>query len=111
MKIRHTLVLALALVAAGPVIAQLKDAHGVASDKAAAAGPLSEGEVRRIDRTTNRLVIKHGPIKNLDMAAMTMEFRVKDPALLDRIAAGDKVRFRAEQEGDVLFVTRIEIGK
>jgi Cu(I)/Ag(I) efflux system periplasmic protein CusF len=69
---------------------------------------LSEGEVRKVDKDAKKITIKHGPLANLDMPAMTMVFQVKDPALLDKVKAGDKVKFRAEKEGSAYLVTRIE---
>ena len=85
------------------------DAHH--QPEAAAAAPaeaLSEGEVRKVDLDAQKITIKHGPLVNLDMPAMTMVFRVTDPAMLQRVKAGDKVKFRAENPGGVLTVTKIE---
>lgn len=72
---------------------------------------LTDGEVRKVDKDAQKITLKHGPIKNLDMPGMTMVFRVKDAALLDAAKAGDKVMFRAEQEGGQYVVTRIEPAK
>jgi Cu(I)/Ag(I) efflux system periplasmic protein CusF len=72
------------------------------------ADALTGGEVRKVDKDAKRITIKHGPIKNLDMPAMTMAFPVKDAALLDQVKAGDAVRFRAEQIGHAITLTRIE---
>ncbi len=69
---------------------------------------MSEGEVRKIDKSTNKITLRHGEIKNLDMPGMTMVFRVRDPALLENIKAGDKLRFRAEKANGAIFVTAIE---
>ena len=38
---------------------------------------------------------------------MTMVFRVKDPAMLDAVAVGDKVKFDAEKIGGNYTVTAI----
>ena len=75
------------------------------------ATALTGGEVRKVDAAARKITIKHGPIQNLDMPAMTMVFRVKDPTLLTEVKPGDMVRFRAEQIGDALTVTRIEKAK
>jgi Cu/Ag efflux protein CusF len=72
------------------------------------ADALTGGEVRKVDKDTKKITIKHGPIKNLDMPAMTMAFPVKDVALLEQVKAGDAVTFRAEQIGDAITLTRIE---
>ncbi|MFA6179936.1 MAG: copper-binding protein, partial [Candidatus Methylopumilus sp.] len=60
---------------------------------------MSKGEIRKIDKATKKITIKHGEIKNLDMPGMTMVFQVKDPAMLDNVKPGDKVKFSAERSG------------
>ena len=42
---------------------------------------------------------------------MTMVFQVKDPAMLDQVKAGDKIRFQAEKIGGAYTVTKIEAAK
>jgi Cu/Ag efflux protein CusF len=73
-----------------------------------ATAPLTEGEVRKVDKSAGKLTIKHGPIVNLDMPPMTMVFRVQEPALLEKVQAGEKVKFRVEKIGGQYTVTRIE---
>ena len=70
--------------------------------------PMTEGEIRKVDLESKKITIKHGEIKNLDMPGMTMVFQVKDPAMLDKIKAGDKVKFSAEKSGRAIFVTAIQ---
>ena len=82
--------------------------HDSAAQLAQASAPLTDGEIRRVDKEAKKLTIKHGPIQNLDMPAMTMVFQVKDAAMLDQVKAGDKVRFRAEKDGGQYIVTKIE---
>ena len=74
----------------------------------AIAQALSDGEVRKVDKDAKKITIKHGPLQNLDMPAMTMVFQVADPALLDKVKAGDKVRFRAEKVGGAFAIISIE---
>jgi len=45
---------------------------------------------------------------NLGMDAMTMVFRVKDPAMLDEVKAGDRINFIAEQPNGQLTVSRLQ---
>lgn len=73
-----------------------------------AQAALTEGEVRKVDKAAGKITLKHGEIRNLDMPPMTMVFGVKDKALLDKLAAGDKVKFAAGQEGGQYVVTAIE---
>lgn len=75
---------------------------------AADATPMSEGEIRKVDKGAAKLTIKHGELKNLDMPPMTMVFQVKDKAWLDKLKAGDKVRFQVEKQGADYVVTAIE---
>ena len=90
-------------------VAQAEESHHEPSAGASqAADSLSEGEVRRVDKDAMKITIKHGPLVNLDMPPMTMVFQVKDPALLDKVKPGDKIRFRAEKENSTYLVTRIE---
>ena len=77
----------------------------------APAGDMAEGEIRKVDMDTKKITIKHGEIKNLDMPGMTMVFQVKDPALLDKVKVGDKVRFTAEKAGGAIVVTDIQLAK
>jgi Cu(I)/Ag(I) efflux system periplasmic protein CusF len=75
------------------------------------AQTFSEGEIRRVDKEAKKLTIRHGPIPNLNMESMTMVFHVKDPAMLDQVKAGDKVRFAADKIGGNYTVTKIEAAK
>lgn len=77
----------------------------------ALASEMTAAEVRKVDKDNGKLTLKHAEIKSLDMPAMTMVFTVKDKALLDKVKAGDKVRFKAEQAGGAYVVTAIEAAK
>lgn len=69
---------------------------------------MADGEVRKVDKENKKITLKHGVIKNLDMPGMTMVFQVKDASLLDKIKAGDKVRFTADNLGGGITVLSIE---
>ena len=77
----------------------------------ASAEQLADGEVRRVDRAQGKVTLKHGEISNLQMPPMTMVFRAKDPAMLDGLKVGDKVRFAADQVDGAYTVTKIEPAK
>jgi Cu(I)/Ag(I) efflux system protein CusF len=72
---------------------------------------MTAGEVRKVDKETRKITLKHGDIKNLDMPGMTMVFQVKDLAMLDNVKAGDRVLFRAEKSGGALVVTDLQPAK
>ena len=104
-----------AVLLAGVFLAPLvyaEDAHHKAGAVIAQAGTaLSDGEIRKVDKDAKKITIKHGPLQNLDMPPMTMVFQVKDPAMLDSVKPGDKVKFRAESVGGAFIVTKIEAVK
>ena len=75
------------------------------------AADMSDGEVRKIDKETKKITLKHGEIKSLDMPPMTMVFQVKDPAMLDTVKPGDKVKFAVEMVGTAMVVTAISAVK
>ena len=70
--------------------------------------PMTDGEIKKVDKEGGKITIKHGEIKNLDMPGMTMVFRVKEPAMLDQVKAGDKVNFSADKINGNITVTKIE---
>jgi Cu(I)/Ag(I) efflux system protein CusF len=70
--------------------------------------PPTEGEVRKVDKTAGKITLKHGEIKNLDMPGMTMVFQVKDPALLEKVKAGDQVSFTVDKVNGAYTVLTIE---
>lgn len=72
------------------------------------AAAMADGEIRKVDRDAGKLTIKHGPIPSMDMPPMTMVYRVKDPAMLDKVKPGDKVKFLAEKVGGAFTVMQIE---
>lgn len=72
---------------------------------------VTEGVIRKIDKENRKITIRHGEIKNLDMPPMTMVFKVKDPAMLDTVKAGDNVQFRAEKSAGSFVITDILLTK
>jgi Cu/Ag efflux protein CusF len=77
---------------------------------ALAQSTLADAEVRKVDKSRGKITLKHGEIANIDMPPMTMVFPVRDKALLDKVKAGDKVKFTAEKDGaGEIVVTAIEV--
>jgi Cu(I)/Ag(I) efflux system periplasmic protein CusF len=69
----------------------------------------TEGEIRRVDRESGKITLRHGPIAGaLEMPAMSMVFQVKDPALLDRLQPGDRVEARILKENGVFYIQSAE---
>jgi Cu/Ag efflux protein CusF len=67
----------------------------------------ADGEVMKIDEPAGKITLKHGPIRNLEMGAMTMVFRVQDPAMLKALKAGDRVQFEADRVNGAITITKI----
>lgn len=74
-----------------------------------ASSEMTSGEVRKIDMDTRKITLKHGEIKNLGMPGMTMVFQVKEPAMLEAVKSGDKVRFTAEKMNGAMTITNIKV--
>ena len=112
MKTQTAMMFALALAAA-PLAASAHDAHPKTPAAAAASGAsaMTPGVVRKVDKETAKVTIQHEAIQSLDMPAMTMVFRVKEAEMLDRINAGDKIRFAAEKIGGQFTVIKVEPAK
>ena len=79
-----------------------------AKEGGSSASVLTDGEVRKVDKDAAKITVRHGEIKHLEMPAMTMVFQVKDRGMLDKVKAGDKVRFNADKVGGVYTITQIQ---
>lgn len=78
---------------------------------AAKGAEMTSGEVRKVDLEAQKITLKHGEIKNLEMPGMTMVFKASNPSLLDKVKSGDKVNFSAEKRDGAFVVTAIEVSK
>lgn len=110
--------LALTLAAAPAGAAQGHDghnghgAHGAPAAKEGAGEAKfapSEGEIKRVDKASKRVTIAHGPLENLGMPPMTMAFEVDDPAQLDALKPGDRIRFIAGKQGRRYTASEIRV--
>lgn len=114
MKTKHTLALVGALLASAVGAQQTPQnvAHTAHHPAAAAtSAPQTEGEIRKVDVAQGKVTLRHGPIANLDMPAMTMVFTATNPKLLDALKQGDKVRFTADKKDGAYVVTDIQVAK
>lgn len=108
----RTLLMAAALFASTGALADASH-HAKPGRPEAATGSsaLADGEVRKVDKSAGKITIKHGPLASLDMPAMTMVFRVKDESMLDKVKAGDNIRFKAEKIDGAYTVTEYQAAK
>ena len=92
-------------------------AHGSQSKPAAATAKThaAEGTVASVDAKSGAVSIAHGPVASLKWPAMTMEFKVKNPALLRGMKAGAKISFefaeRAPGEWTIVRVSPLAGGR
>lgn len=99
----------LVLVPVMPAVAGQHDHDGPAMGQGQAMDPAwADGTVKKVNADAGKVTISHGPLTSLDMPAMTMVFRVKDAALLDKVVAGDKIKFQAEKINGAFTVTHAE---
>jgi Cu(I)/Ag(I) efflux system periplasmic protein CusF len=70
----------------------------------------TEAEVRRLDLPNQKITLKHGEIKNLDMPPMTMVFdaRALPTEQLRALKVGDKLRFQVAMVDGRAQLTAIE---
>ena len=80
----------------------------VVAQTAVTDSAMTDGEVKKVDKDAGKLTIKHGPLTNLDMPGMIMVFRVKDPAMLDQVKEGDKIRFVADRVNGAITVVELK---
>jgi Cu(I)/Ag(I) efflux system protein CusF len=113
MKPSHPRLAALATAAcllATPAWAQTgHGSHGAHGGQAAAdrTSDFVDAEVRRIDAGRQRVTLRHAEIKDLAMPPMTMVFAVAEPAMLQRLQAGDRVQVRIAQRGSTYTITEL----
>ena len=110
--------LALLVLATVPApAAEMKDMSGMkgmpgmkmAAEKAAESpAHKGQGTVNGVDVKAGKVNLTHGPIATLKWPGMTMDFQVKDKALLKGVTPGQNVEFDIVQAGPSQFViTRI----
>lgn len=72
---------------------------------------MTEGVVKKVDKAAGKVTISHEPIEKLGMPKMTMVYRVKDPAMLERMKQGDKINFVADKVNGAFTVMQFEPAK
>ena len=68
----------------------------------------ANGTIKKIDAKTGSVVISHVPVRSLNWPPMTMSSKVKDKALLAKLAIDNKVDFGFIKEGDDYVVTSVK---
>ncbi|MFT2215546.1 copper-binding protein [Rhizobium giardinii] len=72
------------------------------------AAEFTKGTVKKVDAKAKKVTLIHEELKALEMPAMTMVFRVKDDALLEKLKEGASIEFVAERVEGKLTVTEVK---
>lgn len=72
------------------------------------AAEFTKGTVKKVDAKAKKVTLIHEELKSLEMPAMTMVFRVKDDAMLEKLKEGASIEFVAERVEGKLTVTEIK---
>ncbi|CAN7502788.1 copper-binding protein [Pararhizobium sp. LjRoot255] len=75
---------------------------------AAFAAEFTKGTVKKVDAKAKKVTLIHEELKDLGMPAMTMVFRVKDDAMLDKLKEGASIEFVAKRVEGKLTVTEVK---
>jgi Cu/Ag efflux protein CusF len=67
----------------------------------------TKGVIKKVDAKAKKVTIIHEELKNLEMPAMTMVFRVKDDAMFEKMKEGLAVEFVANRMDGKLTVTEL----
>jgi Cu(I)/Ag(I) efflux system protein CusF len=92
-----------------PVSAQTDHSqHGTTAAKPAAAAATTSGEglVKKVDKSKGTVTLAHGPMNG--MPAMTMTYKVKTASWLDKLRAGQKIRFTTDPADGGMTVASFE---
>jgi Cu/Ag efflux protein CusF len=78
--------------------------------KKSASGKVHKGtgKVTKVDPATNSVTVAHEPVSTMNWPAMSMTFKVKDKALLEKVKQGEKVDFEFVQQGKDYLVTAVK---
>ena len=74
----------------------------------AAAVHKASGKVTKVDPAQGSVTIAHGPVPSMNWPSMTMSFKAKDKAMLNKVKPGDQVEFSFVQSGKDHTITEIK---
>lgn len=80
----------------------------IALASGAFAAEFTRGTVKKVDAKAKKVTLIHEELEDLEMPAMTMVFRVKDDAMLEKLKEGANIEFIAERVDGKLTVTEVK---
>jgi len=84
------------------------DQKSMAKDDKSTKTHTAVGVVRKNDPKAGTVTIDHEPVKSLNWPAMSMAFKVKDKAMLDKLAVDKKVQVEFQQQGKDNVITAVK---
>lgn len=112
MQVRTFSTVMLALAGAGLStlgVAQMNHGNmqgGGMATQHSAESAMGEGTVKKVDKAKGMVTLAHGAMNG--MPGMTMAYKLKDAAWLDKLQVGQKIRFATDPTDDGMTVTKIE---
>jgi Cu(I)/Ag(I) efflux system protein CusF len=67
-----------------------------------------KGTVKSVDAKKGTVNLAHDPIKSMNWPSMTMTFKAKDKAMLEKVKPGATVEFSFEKSGKDYLITEIK---
>ena len=77
-------------------------------DGKSSATHAATGTVKNVDPNSETVTLDHGAVPTLKWPAMTMGFKVRDKAVLDKLQPGKKVEFEFVQQGKDYVITGVK---
>ncbi len=74
----------------------------------ALAAEFTKATVKKVDAKSKKVTLIHEELKDLEMPAMTMVFRVQDDGMLEKLKEGANIEFVAERVNGKLTVTQVK---
>jgi|SRR5882672_4264507 len=109
---KHLATVLFAALLSAPAYAQMKGMEmkgmDMKADKNDGTTHKAKGVVTRVDPGKNTVTIKHDPVASLNWPTMTMVFKAKDKAMLEKLKKDQKVDFEFVQQGKDYIVTSVK---
>jgi Cu(I)/Ag(I) efflux system protein CusF len=86
----------------------MKDMDHKSMDGKSGTTHAATGTVKNVDPKSETVTLDHGPVPTLKWPAMTMGFKVRDKAVLDKLQPGKKVEFEFVQQGRDYVITGVK---
>lgn len=72
------------------------------------AAEFTKGKIKKLDEKAGKVTIIHEELKNLEMPAMTMVFKIGDGVDAARLKEGSDIEFVADRVNGKLTVTEVK---